>query len=205
MAYDIKKSRRDSINREAPDSIKKKMEEGLLAENISEHMDIKKKAEEAERDFWRYSKLWRSIEDNLLYGDKCPLIDRERAIRCYSAGPGISLINVRKYRRFDDKADTWKPWEIVFEISVEYCNGEDRYSDDDDSYGETRKHWINVPLEFATNWDKYKWDKWMEAEIEKGEKDRKESELREFEAKIEKLINKYPEVTEEIREMLDRE
>lgn len=201
MAYDIKKSRRDSINREAPDSIKKKMEEGLLAEDISEHMDIKKKAEEAEMDFWRYSKLWRSIEDNLLYGDKCPLIDRKRAIRCYSSGPGIKLISVRKYRPFNFEADNFENWKAVFEISVEYCNSEDRYYDDDESYGETSKESISVPLEFATNWDEYKWDKWMEAKCEKVENEKKERELRDFEATVEKLINKYP---TEVKELLDK-
>lgn len=175
-------ARRVYIERGVPASVQKEIAEGLLADNIVDHLEKKKKMEDVEKKFWRYNPLWRSIEDHLMNATECVLINRKTTIPCYNAYPGVYLKAVYKLALESM---------LCFRVEVDYKVD----FDEDDYYGpdKTVDH-IYVPIELAVEWNEEKWNEFL---IEK-KKDKDEKNKKKDMRKLSELLRKYPKVASEV-------
>ena len=188
MYEKMSNARRVYIDREVPASIHKEIVEGLLADNIIDHLENKKKMEDVEKKFCRYNPLWRSIEDHLIYATECVLINRKATISSYSAYPGVYIKSIYKM--------ALEPI-LCFRVEIDYKAD----FDEDDYYGpdKTVEH-IYVPIELAVEWNEEKWNEFL---IEK-KKERDEKNKDKDMEKLSELLRKYPKAASELSSELSQ-
>lgn len=154
----------------------------LVEKDIFAHMKKIREMEDVRYRYFRYcSKLWRAIENHIVYAKDCVLLNRENKVMIHRGSYGVTISHLYIYGELANKPST----HFGMNVEVEFIVADQEYEEWPATY--KKNYDICVPIELERNFSLKDFNKWIMSCRKKRDQENNAAEL----AELKRLKAKY--------------